>query len=159
MLSDMSTKEGKMECKIDPDQIDREGILSLIKKDCVDCNLKVRMMKGIRCKDCPFVSCSGERKSRKNYFTTGIACGAKFRQFGIDPNGRLGKSYLFYFIYYPEKNWTVPDDFELHHLNAENWNDHIHNLKGTTSSGHRQLEKEYKENQKLLNEQSYQHLK
>ena len=103
MLSDMSTKEGKMECKIDPDQIDREGILSIIKDDCADCYLKVRMIKNIRCEDCPFVSCSNQRKTRKNYFPNGIACGAKFRQFGIDPDGRLGKSYLFWFLYYPEE--------------------------------------------------------
>lgn len=148
-----------MECKIDPSRINLPGILSLIKDECVDCNLKVRMIKKIRCKDCPFVSSTTDRKTRKNYFPNGIACGAKFRQFGIDPDGRLGKSYLFYFIYYPEFNWSVSDDFELHHKNSEHWNDHKYNLEGATSSSHKRLEHEYTTEQKKLNDQSYIHLR
>jgi len=124
-----------MECRIYYTLLNRNGILSLIKNECVDCNLKVRIMKKIQCSDCPFVSCSGERKTRKNYFTTGIACGAKFYQYGIDPNGRLGKAYLFYFLYHPELNFSLSSlpnpgnkQWILHHDDGNNWNDHIWNL-------------------------------
>jgi hypothetical protein len=167
----MSLKEGeKMECQIDPSKIDREGILSLIKlgnNGCVACNLKVRMIKQklypnktFRCLDCPFVSCSGDRKTKKNYFTTGIACGAKFKQFGIDPNKRLGKAYLFYLLYYPEFNWCIPDGSILHHKNGENWNDHKWNLQLCKDiNEHNQLETEAEKQQNILNEQSYIHLR
>ena len=163
-----------MECEIDYSLLDRQGIISLIKDDCVDCNLKVRMMKGIRCPDCPFVSCSGQRKSRKNYFTTGIACGVKFRQYGIDPNGRLGKSYLFYFLYNQELNFKLPDFPEhdsfgnlttessqwiMHHKNRENWNDHIWNIELCLRSEHPSIEKADEAERKLLSELSYDLLK
>ena len=156
-----------MECKIDPNEIDREGILSLIKNDCVDCYLKMRMVKQklypkitFRCKGCPFISASGERKSAKNYFTTGIACGAKFKPYGIDPDGRLGKAQLFYLLYHPELNWYLPDGSELHHLNKENWNDHVWNLfLCNDSSEHTTIEADQNKKRQLLNEQSYDLLK
>jgi len=149
-----------MECRIDYNLLDINGILSLIKEDCIDCNLKVRMLKKIRCHGCPFVSCSGERKTRKNYFTTGIACGAKFRQYGIDPNGRLGKSYLFYFLYHPELQWSLPSisttkQWVIHHENSNNWNDHIWNLILCLSTEHSSFEATDNTLQKRLNEHSY----
>jgi len=162
-----------MECKIDHALIDRRGILSLIKKECVDCNLKVRMMKKIRCEGCPFISASSDRKTRKNYFTTGIACGKKFKQYGIDPSGRLGKSYLFYFLYYPKLNFELPkippldrfgkatdenSQWTIHHKNGENWNDHIWNIMLCLRSEHQYFEKQYNREMKLLNEKSYLYL-
>ena len=155
-----------MECKINPKTIDRKGILSLLKHDkfgnieCVDCNLKVRMIKKIRCSDCPFVSCSGERKTAKNYFAIGVACGAKFRQYGINPNGRLGKVQLFYLLYHPELNWYLPNGSEIHHLNKENWNDHKWNLVlCKTGAEHKTVEAEQNKYRKMLNEQSFTHLR
>lgn len=160
-----------MECQINHSLIDRQGILSLLKKDCVDCNLKTRIMKKIRCSDCPFISCSGDRKTAKNYFTTGIACGSKFRQYGIDPNGRLGKSYLYWFLYYPEYNFKLPPipnhdmfgnptngigQWILHHRNKENWNDHVWNIKLCLKQAeHAFWEKQDLAERLALNEQSY----
>jgi len=154
-----------MECKIDPSEIDRNGILSLLKRDkngnveCIYCNFRIREVKNIKCPNCPFIKCSGERKTKADYFTGGVACGAAFRPFGIPPEGRLGKSYLFYFLFYPELEWSIPDGEVLHHKDGNNYNDHKSNLERCLAEIHSSIESNERKMEKIIIEDSNKYLK
>lgn len=127
--------------------IDWDGVKSLIRwkepNVCANCNVKVRMLNGTRCKPCHFGPSSGQRKTNPNYFTHGFAPLTIFRKYGVPKE--WGKAQLFYFFYYKELNNEFPKpqsildlngvtvsqakiDWILHHMNGENWNDHIWNL-------------------------------
>lgn len=123
--------------------VDFEGVKSLIKLECIDCNLPLRRMRNTICKVCHFTTTSTERKSSKNYFTIGITPKQIFKKYGIKDPSDLGKGRLFYFLYHPELNFEMPEippydifgnettntaQWILHHMDKQNWNDHIWNI-------------------------------
>lgn len=128
--------------------IDREGVKSLLRweglNSCVNCNVKTRIVNKTRCNPCHFSPSSSDRKTNPNYFTTGIAPKVIFKKYGV-PVESWGKAQLFYFMYYPELNneYSYPDSITdiygntilkenikwiLHHMDKQNWNDHVWNL-------------------------------
>ena len=129
-------------------EFDRDGVKSLIRWEksasCINCNVKLRKITGRRCKICHFSPASNERKTNPNYFTTGIKPKDVFKPYGI-PTDLWGKPQLFYHLFYPELNGEYPYPetivdidgkivqkekikWSIHHINKENWNDHIWNL-------------------------------
>lgn len=123
--------------------VDFEGVKSLIKIECIDCNLPLRRIRNTVCDVCNFTTKSKDRKSSKNYFTIGITPKQIFKKYGIKEPSELGKGRLFYFLYNPQLNFELPDippydmfgnptastsQWVLHHMDKQNWNDHIWNI-------------------------------
>jgi hypothetical protein len=124
--------------------IHRRGILSLLNpeidkgKYCICCNLHYMRSSGQRCKNCPFIFNSSHGND-----ATKISPGSKFKLFGVPNATNFGKYHLFYFLYYPELNFTLPSippfdlfgnpttdktKWAIHHINGQNWDDTIWNL-------------------------------
>jgi len=121
-----------MRCQTDQ-VIFKEKIDKFLKKDCVSCNLK---NKTDICDDCIFWCCRDDAYLKKEYI-----------------NIKISKTYLFYFLYHPELNFTLPslplEDYlgnkmnessmwrwELHHEDGNHWNDEKWNLLLVLNSEH-----------------------
>lgn len=102
--------------------IDIEGCKSLLDpeikkgKRCVICNmheLRSRDIKGNtfpiprnnRCKECPFIFNSAPKKGEG----CRIGCGARFLKYGIINPRNVGKCQFFYFMYYKQLQFKLPD--------------------------------------------------
>jgi len=151
-------------------EVDIEGILSLIKPDCKDCNLNLRRRineenkkKGKKeekygvCKDCKFTLGSTDRKSTKHDFSMGIGLSAAFKKCGILDYENWGKSRLYYFIYHPELNFEFPPipefdkygkkttkntKYVIDHINGKNHDDNYFNIQACLNSEHSKIEAE-----------------
>lgn len=151
-------------------EVDWEGVKSLIRWElpntCVCCNVKIRKLNKTRCKPCYFSPASADRKSDPNYFNTGFKPKTIFRKYGVPD--KWGKCQLFYFYYnqhlnneypYPDElidingNYVSKDkiNWVIHHIDKNNWNDHMFNLLLCLSTEHKYFEKEEKENLKFIN--------
>ena len=88
--------------------VDAQGCMSLLDpegkdgKFCAICDLHARDEDGTRCTKCPFIKASAEKAGAK----TRVACGAKFKQFGID--WECGIYNFFFFLYNLHLNWQLP---------------------------------------------------
>ena len=136
--------------------INREEVVKLLNpekekgKYCVCCNLHYMRSSKQRCKDCPFIFNSSHGND-----ATKISPGSKFSKLGIPGAEKYGKYHLFYFLYYPELNFTLPpipekDLFDnlttnttqwiVHHINGFNWDDTIWNLMLVLNTEHNYFE-------------------
>lgn len=123
--------------------IDRNGIISLLRKDCVTCNVSLRKHLKTRCDPCHFSPKSGDRKSNANFIPLGATPKAIFKKYGIENPGELGKTRLYYFLYHPELNFKYPPipqfdifgnptdekaQWLIHHMNKNNCDDSPWNI-------------------------------
>jgi hypothetical protein len=131
-----------------------KGIKSLLKDECVDCNLHIRREENNICSDCNFRFNSTRATGRR-----GVCPGSIFKKYGLKNPGSMGKHTLYYFLYYPELNFEfppLPDEdlfgktssektfvWHIHHMNIEYWNDHIWNLLLCLNTEHRIFESVY----------------
>jgi len=137
-------------------EIDRQGIISFLKPDCIDCNMHLRKLEKTRCSDCKLIFNSTYWNNNKTYRRTRVGCSREFSKYGIDNPPELGKCQLFYFLYHPELNFKLPPVpmvdlnkntwldkkfiWHLHHINGEYWNDNIWNLLLCLSTEHKSIE-------------------
>ena len=128
--------------------VDIEGIKSLLKKQCVICDVSEKRMHGIRCKKCPFVFNTQDTNSKR----ARVGTGAKFYKYGVPKD--TGKHQFYYFLYYPELNFEYPPVPEIdlydnvnpgtwrwiiHHLNGNHFDDRIWNLLLVLNTEHGKL--------------------
>ncbi len=123
--------------------IDVEGIKSLLKDDCVTCDVRTKIKQNTRCNDCPF------RLSADNRCETRT----DFKRYGVD---RLYKHQLYYFLYHPELNFKFPplpyNDlmgipksdhtrwiWEIHHHNENKMDDTNSNLEMLINTEHSRI--------------------
>lgn len=138
--------------------INLEGIKSLIKAECVDCNIYERIGMGNRCEDCPWAK--GSRPKGRN--KSNITPAAKyFHKYGLKVLKKnrtyiFGKCHIFMYLYHSKLNFKPPplpthDRFgneidqnrvkwELHHLDGDPLNDRKENLFWVLSTEHPILE-------------------
>jgi len=113
----------------DHNNIDVDGMWSLIKPDCTICNLVERDKENTICSDCNFGF-----NSRYNEKRTRVCCGKEFRKYGIKYNlyHHVGKHQVLYFLYHPELNFKFPPfpDFDMFgRPQKDTWKYHIHHMK------------------------------
>ena len=85
------------EC-IDQSLLDLTGLWSLLKKDCVTCNVNQRKDKKTRCQDCPFIFNSTYYNKNEKKKRSRIGCGSKFKQYGLKKASHVGKHQLYFFL-------------------------------------------------------------
>ncbi len=134
-------------------EVDREGVKSLIKPDCIDCNMHLRRLEKTRCKDCNFIFNSSYWNENKSFKRSRVGCGIKFKKFGIENPSEMGKCQLFFFLYTPGLKFEMPpisDELQkqyegkhlawhVHHKNSQYWNDHFSNLELVLNVEHNQI--------------------
>ncbi len=120
-------------------KVDVEGLLSILKEDCIECNdIK-------KCSDCIFF-----------YGNNGMNTRSNIKRFGIN---NLGKQYLYYFLQNPELNWKLPlipeEDYlgnnkqnrklswEIHHEDGNHYNDNKWNQILVLNTEHRSIHNYY----------------
>ena len=128
---------------IDFQNIDIGGIWSLLKEDCIKCNLNERRDNDTKCEDCNLVFNSTYYSTSEEKRRSRVGCGYKFKQYGIKQPAHLGKCQLFYLLHNPELNFKLPDFpsedlfgkpfndtwcWHIHHLNRKYWDDSKRNL-------------------------------
>lgn len=124
---------GISEC-ISFENLNVAGIWSLLKADCVTCDMHMRREVGTRCPDCNFIFNSkyNHKKQGTKPSRSRVGCGAKFKQFGLNENySHVGKHQLYFFLFHPELNFKLPE-FPSHDMfgnpQTPNWYWHIHHL-------------------------------
>lgn len=119
-----------IESCFDRPNIDIPGIWSLIKYECIICNLNKMRDDENRCNDCNFVL-NSSTKRKGGIVESRVGCGAKFKEFGLIRPNDVGKYQLLFFLYYPEYNFKLPEmpkQDMFGNIKTENWYWHIHHL-------------------------------
>jgi len=128
----------------DHGNIDMPGLWSLIKYECITCNMNQMRQENKRCKDCNFVFNSGTIR-KDGIKESRVGCGAKFKKYGIKSGltEHVGKYQILFFLYYPEYNFKFPEfpkvdmfgnerkdtwSWHLHHLNRIYYDDRKQNI-------------------------------
>ena len=86
------------------DNVNVEGIKSLLDPECKLCNIHNKILNKERCKGCIFILNSAQVKGKPSR----VGCGAKLKIYGILHPNHLGRLHLFIFIYYPKLNFQFP---------------------------------------------------
>jgi hypothetical protein len=131
--------------------VDIRGIKSLLKGECVDCNLHIRRIENNICSNCNFGFNTQYATKRGRVCPSSI-----FRKYGVLNPDYMGKHKLYYLLHYPELNFELPhlpdEDlfgntssdkkfvWHIHHLNREYWNDSIWNLLLCLNTEHNQFD-------------------
>ena len=114
--------------------------LNFLKKECINCNIREKRSKNIRCSDCFFM-----------LQNEGSISGKIFKEYGLY---LLPKKYVYYFLYNPDLNWTLPSlpevdfignkrqdrirwEWVIHHEDGNPWNDSKENLILCLNTEHR----------------------
>lgn len=146
--------------------VDINGVIGLLKKDCIMCNLTLRKAAFCICKDCPFIFSSRTNKENNpNTTRTRTGCGKPFRKYGI--NWAMGKERLFYFLYHPELDfeWPPLPEYDtlgnhhtekkfmwaIHHINGLYWDDSPWNLLLCLNTEHGYFEGESRREERKWN--------
>ena len=123
--------------------IDRRGILKLLKWECIRCNIYEEIGKGTQCENCPFCKNSSVKKGQPSRVglkqSVFLPLGLTLKQCQ-----NWGKHQLFMYIYYPELNWQPPPipDYDnygnevnkrtarqtIHHINGDHNDDRKDNI-------------------------------
>jgi len=132
--------------------IDRRGVLKILKWQCIRCNVYEEMGKGTQCSDCAFCKNSSVKKGKASRIglkqSIFLPLGLTIKQCQ-----NWGKSQLFMYIYYPELNWQPPpvspeyDGYgfiidpnkvrqTIHHLDGDHNNDSKDNITWRLSTDH-----------------------
>ncbi len=149
-------------------EIDRRGILKILKWQCLICNYYEEVGKGTVCEDCPFCKNSAVKKGEPS--RVGL------RQKVFIPLGltkkqcqNWGKSQLFMYLYYPELNWQPPplpeyDNYgfrvkstskqTIHHIDGNHHNDLKDNSTWKLLSDHIRDEQSNFKYKKFIKEQA-----
>ncbi len=110
--------------------IDVEGIKSLLKPECEDCNV---IFQSLICgkKNCPFNMDGETDNTVRIEGEIGVTCGIEFDKYGVY---RMKKHHVYYFLAHPELEFQLPTPLPpnsywiIHHLDLCNSNDDHLNL-------------------------------
>lgn len=130
---------------IDYDNLNIPGLWSLVRLECMTCEMIKMRDDGKRCIGCPFVFNSTYNNESHDISKrrVRVGCGVNFRDFGIKQWTHLGKHQLYFFLQHPELEFRLPgiplfDMFgapkqstwawHIHHLNHKYYDDRKENL-------------------------------
>lgn len=123
--------------------INRRGVLRVLKWRCITCNVYEEMGKKTQCDDCPFCRNSSVKKGQPSRI--GLKQSV-FLPLGLTKKQceNWGKHQLFMYLYYPDLNWQPPPipDYDnygnfvnkdtakqtIHHINGIHFDDRKDNL-------------------------------
>lgn len=124
------------EC-INYERLNTAGFWSLLKLECVTCNMCERREQNTRCEDCPFIFNSVYNHKQKGNVPkrSRVGCGVKFKEFGLKKikYQHVGKHQLYFFLFHPELRFRMPDFPATDMFGnpfSNTWTWHIHHLNG-----------------------------
>jgi len=122
-------------------EINREGILEILKWECMVCNYYEELGKGTVCDDCPF--CKNSAPKRGEPSRVGLKKSV-FLPLGLTNKQceNWGRHHLFMYLYYPELNWKPPPipeyDSYGFRVNREKARQTIHHLNGNNNDNRKE---------------------
>jgi len=149
--------------------INHNGILTILKWQCIRCNIYEEIGKGTRCTDCPFCKSSSPKKGSPSRIGLKYSI---FKNYGLSKKQcqNNGKSQLFMYLCYPYLNWSPPEipDYDnygnpvnketakisLHHIDGDHNNDSEDNLTWRLQSDHNRDEQANRKMKKFIKEKT-----